>query len=159
MQTLRNWLELEHQDKKKKPFDFDSWEDYYSEVCCGQSLITLHVLFECSVPFVVIRRPHSKKTPMIVASLHASSWKEQAAEKMGSPLDSIRTICYISGVECSGRSVKCVWRAGKLLLWPELLSLICVIMCCTVLLLYTIERCQHQDIRQSPFTLARDHHL
>lgn len=25
-------MDLEHRDKKAKPFDFDGWEDYYSDV-------------------------------------------------------------------------------------------------------------------------------
>ena len=29
---MRAWLDLEHMDKKKSPFDFEGWEDYWSEV-------------------------------------------------------------------------------------------------------------------------------
>ena len=32
VQNLRQWMDLEHRDKKSKPFDFDGWEDYYSDV-------------------------------------------------------------------------------------------------------------------------------
>jgi sentrin-specific protease 1 len=28
---LRSYLDKEHQDKKKAPFDFDGWDDYFSE--------------------------------------------------------------------------------------------------------------------------------
>jgi hypothetical protein len=31
-QTLRNYLQEEHMDKKKKPFDFSGWVDHYDEV-------------------------------------------------------------------------------------------------------------------------------
>jgi sentrin-specific protease 1 len=32
IQRLREYLDLEHRDKKLKPFDFEGWEDYHSEV-------------------------------------------------------------------------------------------------------------------------------
>jgi hypothetical protein len=32
LQTLRGYLDAEHRNKKKKPFDFSGWEDYILEV-------------------------------------------------------------------------------------------------------------------------------
>lgn len=30
---LRGYLDAEHRNKKKKPFDWEGWEDYTDEVC------------------------------------------------------------------------------------------------------------------------------
>jgi len=32
LQLIREWLDLEHQDKKNVPIDFDGWTDYFSNV-------------------------------------------------------------------------------------------------------------------------------
>ena len=42
-QALRKYLDEEHREKKKKPFDFTGWVDWVDEVCCPQRTAGLNL--------------------------------------------------------------------------------------------------------------------
>ncbi len=66
-QYLRSYLDAEHRNKKKKPFDFTGWQDYTFEVrttICN----SLHQVLNG-----MCRIHRSRRTDMTVVCLHASS--------------------------------------------------------------------------------------
>ena len=86
-QTLRSYVNLEHQNKKKKAFDFDGWTNWAPEVSSF-----VNGRFERNSDQISsYRLHHSKKMDTIAECLHASSWKHYHGERNSSTFR--RRIC------------------------------------------------------------------
>jgi sentrin-specific protease 1 len=88
LQVLRSYVNLEHQNKKKKAFDFTGWTNWAPDVSLFARSMTVNAIL---TGFSRYRLHHSKKMDMIAACLHASSWKHFHGEKKHSI--SHRRIC------------------------------------------------------------------
>lgn len=89
--ALRGYLDDEHKNKKKKPFDFTDWVDYEMEVRASELLVSRETDEDGG------RRHHSKRTALIVACLLVTFWKPCLEARKISTSHS-RT-CHICGRE------------------------------------------------------------
>lgn len=72
VQYLRTYLDAEHQNKKKAPFDFTGWVNWDGNVSIGPSISLSRIL---TTSFLYFRQHLSKKMASIVVYSHAISWK------------------------------------------------------------------------------------
>lgn len=94
--VLRQYLDEEHRNKKKKPFDFTGWEDYTLPVR------PLDISGMSSLDAGLCRIPHNKRMATTAVSSPASSSSRCLAAKRSSGLP--RTTCPTSVGRWSGRS-------------------------------------------------------
>jgi hypothetical protein len=87
--ALRGYLDKEHRDKKKKPFDFTGWEDWVDEVRfsyrTGGPISSIH-----------LRAHHNKRTATTAAFSRVNSCELYPWERR-KILDSLRRICHTCG--------------------------------------------------------------
>lgn len=69
LQVMREYLQKEHMDKKKKPIDLSDWEDYYDPVSSPRrALVALLTLPR------ICRKDRNKRTDSIAVSSPVKHW-------------------------------------------------------------------------------------